>query len=640
MDDKEYKVTFEPEGKSVFVPEGTSLYEAAGEAGIILKAECGGGGVCGNCRVVVTKGAFEQKGSERFLTPKEIGGGEVLACRASVKGDMVVEIPLTSRLFEQKILTDGVETELRLSPNIRKLFVKVKEPTLEDQRADLDRVWAAVSAALEKTAETPPKVALDVLRMLPEALRSKEPGGSPGPDTLGEGELGVTLVLDGDEIVGFEAGDTTASTYGVAFDIGTTTVVGYLLDLATGKQLAVAARTNPQTSYGDDVIARINYTMTKKDGLEEMHRRISSCMNDIIAELARSAGVEREAIYEATTTGNTTMNHLFLKIDPRNLALHPYVGALRSSIEERAEALDVRINRFGKVYAMPSIGGFVGGDTVAVILASELHRSEKLKFALDIGTNGELVMGNRERLVACSTAAGPAFEGARITFGMRASDGAIEKVVITERGVEVNVIGNAKPIGLCGTALIDSIAELLKAGVINSHGRMLRAEELPSSVPDFIRRRVVVHGKHGASFVIVAGNDTQTGEDILLTQKDVRETQLAKGAILAGYQILKSVLGVSDEDVTEVLLAGAFGNYIRREQAKRIGLLPDLPSGKIKFIGNAAGSGAKMVLLAKELRDEAREISRKTEYIELAVKADFHRIFADSMFFPESIACE
>jgi uncharacterized 2Fe-2S/4Fe-4S cluster protein (DUF4445 family) len=644
MDDKEYKVTFEPEGKSVYVPAGTSLYEAAGEAGIILKAECGGGGVCGNCRVVVMKGAYEQKGSERFLTREDIAQGKVLACRAFVRGDLVVEIPLTSRLFEQKILTETVHKELRLSPNIRKVYIQVEEPTLEDQRADLDRVWKVLRETLDGSGSSP-RIALDVLRRLPDKLR--------------QGNFGATFVLNGGEIVGIETGDKTALSYGVAFDIGTTTVVGYLHDLNNGKQLAVAARTNPQTSHGDDVISRINYTMTKKEGLDDMHERIASCMNEIIDELAASAGIERKFIYEVTTTGNTTMNHLFLKLNPRNLALNPYVGVLRSSIEERADRLDIHINRYGKVYAMPNIGGFVGGDTVAVILASELHKSEKIKFAIDIGTNGELVLGNRDRLVSCSTAAGPAFEGARITFGMRASDGAIEKVVITDRGVEVNVIGNAKPIGICGTALIDSIGELRKAGVINTNGRMLRREELEAlsetsgapgvsnresgaptgvpgtPVPEFILERLVVHEKHGTSFILVHGRETQTGEDILLTQKDVRETQLAKGAIFAGYQILKAVLGVKDEDVTEVLLAGAFGNYIRREQAKRIGLLPDLPTEKIKFIGNAAGTGSKMVLLARELREEACEISRRTEYIELAVRTDFHKIFAESMFFPE-----
>ena len=284
---------------------------------------------------------------------------------------------------------------------------------------------------------------------------------------------------------------------------------------------------------------------------------------------------------------------------------------------------------------MPNIAGFVGGDTVAVILATEMHKSDEIKFAIDIGTNGELVMGNKDRLVSCSTAAGPAFEGARITFGMRASDGAIEKVVINENGVKINTIGNAKAVGICGTGLIDSIAELLKVGVILPSGRMLKPDELPDTMPDFVKERVIIHEKYGPSFILAYEDESKTGEPILLTQKDVRETQLAKGAILAGYEILKRTLGIKDEDIQEILLAGAFGNYIRRDQAKRIGLLPNVPKDRIRFVGNAAGFGAKMVLLSKDLRKEACEISENTEYIELAVRTDFQDVFVSSMSFPE-----
>jgi len=618
MSEKRCRVTFEPEGKTVYVTAGTSIFEAAGEAGIIINSPCGGAGVCGNCRVAVIRGDFEQKGSERFITDKDLRKGMVLACRTKINSDMVIEIPLTSRLFEQKILTEGIEFQLKLSPNVRKVFIHVDEPSLEDQRSDLDRVWDALGLG-----NPGPKVAVDVLRRLPSKLR--------------KADYTTTVVLNENEIIGIETGDKSERNYGVAFDIGTTTVVGYLMDLNTGRQLAVSSQTNPQTSYGDDVISRIQHTITHKGGLEELNERIVSCLNDLIDDLVDQAGIEKKFIYEITTTGNTTMNHLFLKIDPRNLSLHPYVGVLRSHLDVRAATLGVHINRYGKAYTMPNIGGFVGGDTVAVILASGMHKSEELKFAIDIGTNGELVMGNRDRLVSCSTAAGPAFEGARITHGMRASDGAIEKVFIGEAGIEVNTIGNAKAIGLCGTGLIDAIAELRKAGVINTGGKMLKPEELPGSVPDAVRNRIIVHEKWGSSFILVPSGESKTGEDILLTQKDVRETQLAKGAIFAGYQLLKRVLELEDDDITEVLLAGAFGNYIRRHQAKWLGLLPDIPTEKIKFIGNAAGAGAKMVLLTKELREEACDISRNTEYIELAVRQDFQRVFADSMFFPDTL---
>jgi len=621
MSDKRHKVMFQPEGKSVYVLDGTTIYEATGEAGIIVKADCGGVGVCGHCKVNIIKGKYEQKGSEQFLSEKEMKKGTLLSCRTRIKSDMVVEIPLSSRLFDQKILTEGVERELKLSPNVQKRYIKVDEPTLEDQRSDLDRILDTLKGVV-----TSPRISVDVLRRLPNKLR--------------KGNYSTTVVLNEDEIIGIETGDKSDKNYGVAFDIGTTTVVGYLMDLKTGKQLAVSSRTNPQISFGDDVISRINHANTNPDGLDDLNERIISCINDIVNELADLAGIERKFIYEVTTTGNTTMNHLFLRLNPKYLAIYPYVGVLRSNIDARARELGVHINRYGKVYSMPNIAGFVGGDTVAVILASEMHKSERLRFAIDIGTNGELVMGNRKRLVACSTAAGPAFEGARIIFGMRASDGAIEKVLIYKNGIEVNTIGNAKAIGICGTGLIDAIAELIKVGVINKNGKMLKNEEFPDIVPDFVRNRVIQHERYGTSFILVPAGESQTGENILLTQKDVREAQLAKGAIYAGYQLLKRVLDITDDDIEEVLLAGAFGNYIRRQQAKWIGLLPDIPTEKIRFIGNAAGTGAKMVLLAKELRKEACDISRNTEYIELAVRNDFQKVFADSMFFPECLTCK
>lgn len=616
MGEKKFRVTIEPDGRSVYVLPDTTLYEAVHEAGIVIKSDCGGMGVCGKCKVNIVKGNYEQKGSERFISEEDIKEGHVLACRTKILSDMVVEIPISSRLYEQKILTEGLKRELKLAPNVKKVYLKVDEPTLEDQRSDLDRVWDGLKNIANK-----PKVAVDVLRRLPDKLR--------------KGKFGITIVLNENDIIGIERDDKSDKNYGVAVDIGTTTVVGYLMNLNTGEQLAVAARTNPQTSFGDDVISRIHYANTNKDGLETLSERIVTCLNDIIDELCDKGGIEKKFIYEITTTGNSTMNHLLLRLNPKYLSQYPYVTVLRSSIDMRADDLNIHINKYGKLYAMPNIAGFVGGDTVGVILATDLHKSKDIKFAIDIGTNGELVMGNKDRLVSCSTAAGPAFEGARITFGMRASDGAIEKVVINDKGVHINTIGNAKASGICGTGLIDSIAELLKVGVILPSGRMIKREELAEDKPDFIRERLITHEKHGVAFILVPKSESKTGEDILLTQKDVRETQLAKGAILAGYEILKNSLGIKDEDITEVLLAGAFGNYIRRDQAIRIGLLPKLPKDKIRFVGNAAGFGAKMVLLSKDMRREACEISENTEYIELAVKKDFQEIFVNSMGFPE-----
>lgn len=609
------RVTFRPQGKTVYVKRGTSLYDAIRKAGIPLKSECGGIGVCGSCMVRVIEGSCEQRGSEGSVPARRANQGDVLACRTEILSHMVVEIPVSSTILNQKILTEAAQRQVRLDPQIRKRFLRVEKPTLADQRPLLDRVIDASGLR-----SVPHAIGVEVLRELPSTLR--------------DGDYTLTIVSNENEIIGLEKGDTSDRVFGAAFDIGTTTVAGYLLNLNTGEQLAVASRTNPQASYGDDVVSRIHYTTTKEGGLKDLNEVVVSCINDILTELALSAGIEREHIYEVVFAANTTMNHLLLSLDPRSIALSPYVAVLRAGLHARSRDLNIRINRNGRAYVMPNIAGFIGGDTVALILATRMHKSDRLRLSIDIGTNGELVIGNRERLIACSAAAGPAFEGARIMFGMRAAEGAIQEVSLSKKGIEIETIGNAKPIGLCGTGLIGSIAELRKAGVITHDGRLIDAEELSPGTSDFIRKRIFFHREYGNSFILVPAGESGPGKDILLTQKDVREVQLAKGAILAGFRVMKNLLGIDEDDIQELLLAGAFGSFIRKDQAKYIGLLPDIPLGRIRFIGNAAGAGAKMALLSKELRKEASAVSSNIEHVELAVQKDFQTIFAESMFFP------
>jgi uncharacterized 2Fe-2S/4Fe-4S cluster protein (DUF4445 family) len=613
---KNHKVNFKPEDKIVNVSDSTTILNAVRKSGIKIKSECGGVGVCGSCVVKIINGTYKQKGSERFLSAEEIKNGIVLACRTNIKSDMIIEIPIEARLYEQKILSGGAGRELKLYPNIKKIFIKIAPPTLQDQRADLERLRDSI-----KKISQSPHISLDVIRKLPEEMR--------------KGNFSITVVLKEDEIIEIEAGNKSDKCYGMAFDIGTTTIVGYLMDMNNGKQLAVATRTNPQTCYGDDVISRIQFTKTNKDGRDILHERIINCINKIIVELEKKAGIEKKYIYEIVTTGNTIMNHLLFKLNPEYIAQIPYVSVINTHIESNAKLSGVRINSYGKIYAMPGIASFAGGDTVAVILASNIHKSKGIKVAIDIGTNGELVMGSRERIISCSTAAGPAFEGARITHGMRASNGAIEKVFIKESGIEINTIGNEKATGLCGSGLIDAVAELLKMEVLSRDGKFHKREDLASHIPGFIKERMIQHDKHGTSFILVKGSDSKTGRDILLSQKDIRETQLAKGAIYAGYNILKKILNVDDDDIEEIFLAGAFGNYIRIDQAKHIGLLPDIPEERIKFIGNAAGEGAKMVLLCKELKKEESEISKYTEYFDLSRRKDFQNEFINAMYFPK-----
>ena len=444
---------------------------------------------------------------------------------------------------------------------------------------------------------------------------------------------GVEATCELAPCVSLDPGDPAGRLLGAAFDIGTTTVVGALLDLSVDKRLATAMRANPQIPLGDDVIARIGHA-SDDGGLGRLRSLVVDCINEMIAEMCDHAGAAVQSVYEVTFAGNTTMNHILLGIDPTPLAHAPYEAVLLESRSVKAGELGIRIRPDGRAYTMPNIAGYVGGDTVGVILAAAMDRFDGVQLALDVGTNGEIVLGGRRRLVTCSTAAGPAFEGARIKHGMRAAAGAIERVAV-DGEVRVSVIGDQPPRGLCGTGVIDAIAELLDAGVIDSTGRMLTRDELPATLPDAVRERVAeVDGQ--PCFVLVPAGQSASGEALCLTQRDVRQVQLCKGAISAGTGIILQEYGVSIDELDRVMLAGAFGNYVRARSVIRIGLLPDVPVEKVEFIGNAAGTGARMVLAGRACRENAEQVARDTEYVELAGRPDFQMKFAEAMMFPES----
>ena len=607
-----FKVEIQPEGRVVTVMSGASLIEAVGKAGVVLDMPCGGQGHCGKCVVQIVDDPPEPTPADtEVLDPKEIAEGFRLGCQTIVTSDMVVRIPDRARMFQQKILTAGVDREFALDPNITVKTVTVPVAELGDQRSDFDRLALALDGAVDGVwAE------LEVIRTLPAAIRN--------------GENLVTVALEGNEVIGVDPGDTSEHVYGVAFDIGTTTIVGMLIDLKTGHQMAVSATTNPQVAFGDDVISRICHANEEEGGLKELHDSILDCVNERIADLAGQAKIDTNNIYEVTFAGNTTMNHILLGIDPRNIGEMPFVTAVRKAVNAKADRLGVKIRPGGNIYALPNIAGFVGGDTVGMVLSACLHCEDDLVLAIDIGTNGEIVLGSKNRIVCCSTAAGPAFEGARIEFGMRATDGAIDRVVINH-DVELNVLGDAEPRGICGTGLIDAISEMLSKGIIEDTGRMCPADELPAGTSDAVRRRCV-ESEDGAQFILA--HNGPEGKPVVLTQRDVRQVQLAKGAISAGATSLMAVMGVRPDDLHAVLLAGAFGNFIRRSQAKRIGLLPNVLNEKIRFIGNAAGTGSKMALASRHCRAEAEDISRKCEFIELATRPDFQMAFAEAMIFP------
>lgn len=610
---REIRITFEPSGRHVFVLPGTLLLEAAAEAGIILQTPCGGRGTCGKCRLKVVSGSVDQKPVEHKTLPQKLAAkGYVLACHTYVTSDSVVDVPPES-MFEssQKILVKDAGTKAGLAPAIRKTAFELPPPSNTDTRSDLCRLQDAVGKDLA--------IPMAQIAALPSFFRKNNWRG--------------TAVIVDERIVGLEEGNTSGTILGVAFDIGTTTVVGTLLDLVNGKELGVAARLNPQVSYGDDVISRIKKIREDASALDLLQKSIAGAVNEIIAELASEAKVSVSSVYELTIAGNSTMQQILCGFDPSALGEVPFVQVFAKAQTLPARSLGINVNPGAGVYVFPQIESFVGGDTVAGMLAARLDKTGKPTVLVDIGTNGEIVLANGSKMYATSTAAGPAFEGARITQGMRATAGAIEKIII-DGDVQYNVIGNARPSGLCGTALIDSVAGLLRAGIIDATGRFLEPGELDAKVPQSLRERLISKD-NDAAFILAPASETASGEPVCLWQRDVRELQLASAAIRSGIAILLKKAGLKPSDIHELLLAGAFGNFIRRGNARRIGLLPQIPCDRIRFIGNAASLGAKLALLSVDERQYAEQLRINTEHVDLSLDPEFQLEFSESMMFPE-----
>ena len=618
MHEEEFAVKFEPGGKTVYVLEGTHLVEAAAVAGLTLNSPCGGVGTCGKCRVRLLDGAAEPTSREaRHFSQAQLDDGWRLACRTRIIRAAVVEIPETSLLESHHKILDELHEESRAptDPNVRKQYVELNAPQRGDDAPDQIRLQNAVG---------PVGVDLDLLRKLPEKLRTQSFAG--------------TAVMLGGELIDFEAGDTCGESFAVAVDLGTTTVAALLLDLATGRQRAVASRLNPETVFGDDVIARILHCRKDPQGLNELHESVAAAVDEMIGELAISAHIERRRIYEIVLAGNTTMQQLFCRIDPSSLGEIPFVPTAGHRLYEPAAKLGLHIHPRGRLYVMPVIGGFVGGDTVSGILATEMAEANGPTLLVDIGTNGEIVLSHDGRLTAASTAAGPAFEAARISQGMRGSNGAIEKVIIENNDgqarLRFNVIGNLPPLGLCGSALIDLAAELLRCGILLPQGRLCRPDELPADLSDDLRARVLLDGKH-AAFMLAAATESGLDRAIIVTQADFRELQLASGAIRAGTELLLRREGLSPGDLDRVLIAGGFGNFIRRSNAQRIGLLPpQTPHSSIRFHGNTSLSGARLAAISVRARQEARQLARRAKHVDLSCDPEFQTAFADAMLFP------
>lgn len=629
------RVNFQPSGRRGEVERGATLMKAAQQLGVDLEAICGGKGTCGKCKVRIEEGYFEKDAMDsrmshlsplspaerKFIKPGD-GPGTRLACSSHVLGDVKVFVPEKSRAGKQIVRKTARAITVPLEPAVRKYFIELQKPTLHDlSLGDFERVREALKR----------EYGLESLSMDYLVLRELQ-------DTLRKGEWKATFsVWKGKEVIKVEEGFVETA-YGLAVDVGTTTVAAYLCDLVTGKVVNTESMMNPQVPYGEDVMSRITYAMTNEDGLRTMQRAIVQGINELIdrltADLRVNGSPGGNSIVDMTVVFNTAMHHIFLGLNPVYIGRSPFIPAVQRDLDIKARDMGVHINPASYIHVLPIEAGFVGADNVGVLIAEEPYALEEKILIIDIGTNGELLLGNREAVCSTSCATGPAFEGAQIKFGMRAAPGAIEKVEIDPetREPRYKVIGKAdwhthiekvEAKGICGSGIIDAVAEMFKAGVIDKSGKFMK--DL-----DTRRVRTGVDGK--MEYVLAWAGETSIGTDITINQGDVRALQLAKGALHAGAKLMMKKMGI--ERVEKVILAGAFGSYINKESAMVLGMFPDCDPDNVYAVGNAAGDGAIMALMNLGKRREARQRSRWVEFVEIAVNPDFEKEFMMAMHIP------
>jgi uncharacterized 2Fe-2S/4Fe-4S cluster protein (DUF4445 family) len=619
------KVIFCPDDESIEVERGVTLQAAAKAAGVELASICGGDGICGRCRVIVRNGNIEAAPTT-LLNRDEIQKGYVLACQTKVLGDVKVEVPPETRAEEGQILLDldaqrfralyqEEKVSFRHEPLVQKLYVELPPPTLQDNLADHQRLYREIrrhkSYSIMQTG-------LKVLQTHPKLLRSFH------------WQATATLGLRGGtvEVLQIEGDDTQERNYGIAVDVGTSTVVAHLLDLSAGKTIDAEAMYNSQRAYGEEVTRRIIYA--ERGGLDQLQKTIIADINNLITALVSRNKIALHDCLAVVCAGNTTMTHLLLGLDPSSIRRDPYVSCSTAPPPVRAAEVGIHINPRGLLYCLPAIGGWVGGDVTAGILATGLYESDKTVMLIDVGTNGEIVIGRREDgfcwMVSCSASAGPAFEGSGVKCGMKASRGAIERVQISPEGnVIYKTVGHVKPKGICGSGLIDLVAGLLEAGFIDRSGRLL---------PEASHRVRECDGL--LEFVVVPAQRSATGSEIVITQADIENLLRAKAAIYAGALILIKSLNLDITDIDRVFLAGGFGNYLDREKAITIGLIPDLSLEKIRFVGNTSIIGAKLALLSREALEKCDEIVQSATYYDLISFPHYYEEFLAAKFLPHT----
>jgi uncharacterized 2Fe-2S/4Fe-4S cluster protein (DUF4445 family) len=601
-----------PVQRSVRVPPGVTVFDSASWNGIAIDSTCGGHGTCHKCRVRVEGPSPVSRHDLRTFSREQLDEGWRLACLVQATRDLAVDVPpLTTR---PKAATVGVGRQVILRPALQKRYVELDEPTLADQRTDLDRLLAAIDD-LDPTAD------LHVLRRLPGVLR--------------EADFKVTAVIIDEALVDVEPGDTTAERYAIAFDLGTTTVVATLLDVTTGTPLAVASMLNRQQPFGGDVITRISATMLDPRVLGRLQAAAGETLGELAAQVCGEAGIDPAHVHEVAVAGNATMTALVLGIDPEPLGVAPFVMSTPQPPSVLASDLGLALHPRARAYLFPALGAYVGGDIVAGMLATGMDRDKRTRLFIDVGTNCEIVLSDGERILSTAAPAGPAFEGGAIRCGMRAADGAIEVVKLSlddGEAVELSVIGDVEPRGLCGSGLVDAVSELVRVGLLDASGRFIPDETAAATVPSLAERLTRIGEER--VFVLHRPEPDAAPEDcVVLSQRDVRELQFAKAAISTGWTLLLEELGLEHRDVQQVLLAGSFGSYLSPASAVRIGLVPKLPVLRIVSAGNVAGEGAKMALLSVRERAGARTLLEEVTYVELSDRPDFNDKFVEQLSF-------
>jgi uncharacterized 2Fe-2S/4Fe-4S cluster protein (DUF4445 family) len=630
----EHTVIFDVANKPVRVPTGTLLSEAAHLAGVDIGQPCGGQGRCGRCAVQVTNGEVRRRSSLR-LSVEDVAQGFALACQSVVEGDITVTVPPQEKI-ERRLTTDRTAIEVSVptdydpfySQTVRRILLQLSPPRIDDQTDD----WGRLKTALRQKAGIENiRISLNLLQKLGTILR--------------ENNWQITAITDAHvEIDGSRTDERLVTLipdlvpeddpmYGLAIDIGTTTVTVWLVDLITGKVEAQFSEYNGQISRGEDVISRIIFS-SKNGGREDLQNRVLDTINQLIGQACKRANAKPQDIVKATVAGNSTMAHLFLGIPASSIRLSPFITAVNQPPIITAGSIGLAINPEASVDCLPGVASYVGADISAGVLAGRIDETDKLTLFLDVGTNGETVLGSREWLVTCACSAGPAFEGAGVLNGMRATKGAIEECWISGESSShpfeptYRVIGNGKPRGICGSGLISLLAEMFLTGVVDKGGTINLSL---ASINPRIRE-----GEHGSEYVIAWGNETENGKDIAVSNVDIDNLKRAKAAIYAGFTVLAQSVGVPLEMVEQILIGGSFGKYINVEKAVQIGLLPDMPWDRFKFLGNTSVQGAYLALLDWRNRDRIRDIASQMTYIELSADNTFYDAFMSAMFLPHT----